>query len=369
MERAGILWVVMGLAMALSMSCSKKDALPSQNAGDVLAAPTAPSAVAAGEPSYTGDKIVADPGCEDGCKYWGKCVNKDGVCVAGNVEHCRQSQACTEGGQCSIKGYSFDSSHSIFFCTALTDADCKNALDCKQNGECKASDGKCVTIPRPSHMPCHIKIKQGTITKDYGFVFTDKGLPWGSNIDEEMDAGDGAVDLGLKGSVIYTFGDDGRLTEVVQVFPDDRKTSLKLNYGADGRLSRYEFKEPLEKGINGHVGEVIWGSNGNVTQLKERGKIGGGTVDFSATYKVSYGAGSNLYQGSVIVWPFTADRPYLGWVEESGEVKLLGKKGGGLTKFEFGSDGRIDVVKHFSIRDGVPDDLVGVWKFIYECDY
>ena len=81
---------------------------------------------------------VGEPGaaCEQACRVWGWCAEKDGQCVAASEQHCRDSERCKEGGLCSFSGGDR--------CLAASSSDCSRSKWCKDYGWCSAEQGVCV---------------------------------------------------------------------------------------------------------------------------------------------------------------------------------------------------------------------------------
>ena len=77
------------------------------------------------------------------CKANGLCADKDGNCVAGSDDDCKQSDSCAQYGRC--KRYEYGKDKSKAKCEVGSDEDCKKTVDCKSLGKCTyVNDGLCM---------------------------------------------------------------------------------------------------------------------------------------------------------------------------------------------------------------------------------
>lgn len=74
--------------------------------------------------------------CCGECKI-GKCVARDGACVAESEEACAESAACEQLGWCALVDGE---------CRPTEDAHCRNAASCSDKGRCGLVDGECAVV-------------------------------------------------------------------------------------------------------------------------------------------------------------------------------------------------------------------------------
>jgi len=78
---------------------------------------------------------AADERCADRCRELGECMAQQGdTCVAVFDEDCKQSEACTRHGRCTVRDG---------VCIADAEDDCLASEMCKVRGECAVLDGHC----------------------------------------------------------------------------------------------------------------------------------------------------------------------------------------------------------------------------------
>ncbi len=70
-----------------------------------------------------------DP-CRQSCAFEGLCEEVDGSCVATSEEQCSASRWCKRYGRCTLD----NKNHT---CTVGSDADCRAAIECIDDGRCK----------------------------------------------------------------------------------------------------------------------------------------------------------------------------------------------------------------------------------------
>ena len=87
------------------------------------------------EATFSGQDGGVHMTCAQTCTITGRCVERDGKCVAVSAEACKQSYACGVLGRCSLQDDN---------CKAVTDSDCAGSEMCKKRGRCTARGGRCV---------------------------------------------------------------------------------------------------------------------------------------------------------------------------------------------------------------------------------
>jgi len=83
----------------------------------------------------------SDRDCAGPCRARGRCVARDGQCVAVDESACLASEACREEGFCRLDGH---------FCGQSTDADCRASTACLERAWCTST-------PRGG---CHLELDQ-----------------------------------------------------------------------------------------------------------------------------------------------------------------------------------------------------------------
>jgi len=94
-----------------------------------------------------------------GCQQGGECSLRNGVCVVGGPDDCRQSAPCREAGRCSLDVPGVTGNPNLspqqaqektartspvkFRCSALSRSDCQQSSACSQQGYCSPFAGHC----------------------------------------------------------------------------------------------------------------------------------------------------------------------------------------------------------------------------------
>ena len=72
--------------------------------------------------------------CDKLCAVMGKCVLKEGKCLAESDDMCQTAMGCQLMGACYARNGS---------CVPLSDADCEKSYGCESRGACILVDGRC----------------------------------------------------------------------------------------------------------------------------------------------------------------------------------------------------------------------------------